>query len=154
MLRAGDGRLRVQGAFNQGQRVGSFIFWTARGTRVAHVPFDADRINGTLSLWYDEAADDRDGPRKLVAGYRAGERHGLTRSWYADGRLRAEYDYREGALISARAWSDAGLAYDEARSRAMADADRAVDAEYLDALLATVRRHLPDCAPPPAQQHA
>jgi len=44
-----EGRLRVQGAFSQGQRVGSFIFWASNGARIAHVPFDADLVNGTVS---------------------------------------------------------------------------------------------------------
>ena len=153
-LRMADGRLRVQGAFSQGQRVGSFIFWTSAGVRIAHLPFDADQISGTVSLWYATARAGAEPGRKLEAGYRSGERHGLTRSWYPSGRLRAEYDYAEGALTAARAWSEAGAAYDETRARQMAERDRAADVEYLDTLLATVRRHLPDCAPPPPQQNA
>jgi hypothetical protein len=152
-LRAPDGRLRVQGAFTQGQRVGSFIFWSSTGVRIAHLPFDADALNGTVSLWYIDAPAGDDAPRKLEAGYRAGERHGLTRSWYPDGRRRAEFEYAGGALVSAYAWSPAGTAYDETEARALAERDRASDVEYLDALLATVRRHMPDCAPPPARLH-
>jgi len=153
-LHGADGRLRVQGAFSQGQRVGSFIFWNSAGVRIAHVPFDADVVSGTVSLWYAEARGNAEPPRKLTAEYRAGERHGITRSWYADGRRRAEYDYAAGALVAARAWSDAGGAYEEARASAQAARDRADDVEYLDALLATIRRHQPDCTPPPPQQHA
>jgi len=122
--------------------------------RIAHVPFDADLVNGTVSLWYADARDGAEPAHKLTAEYRAGERHGLTRSWYPDGRLRAEYDYAAGVLESARAFSPAGGAYDESRARAMAERDRAADVEYLDTLLATVRHHQPDCAPPPPQQPA
>ena len=153
-LRAPDGRLRVQGAFSQGQRVGSFIFWSSTGVRIAHLPFDADALNGTVSLWYVDATDGDDPVRKLEAGYRAGQRHGLTRSWYPDGRRRAEFDYADGTLVAARAWSPAGTTYDDTQARALAERDGAADVEYLDALLATVRRHMPDCAPPPARQHA
>jgi hypothetical protein len=154
-LHAADGRLRVQGAFSQGQRVGSFIFWSATGVRVAHLPFDADELNGTLSLWYpDSGRPGTESPRKMTAGYRTGRRHGLTRSWYPGGRLRAEYDYADGSLVSARAWSETGRAYDEARARDLAERDRAADVEYVETLLALVRRHMPDCAPPPAQQPA
>ena len=147
-LRAADGRLRVQGAFSQGHRVGSFIFWSSSGVRVAHLPFDADALSGTVSLWYARPGRDAEPPRKLEAGYRQGVRHGQTRSWYADGRRRAELDFADGVLTSARAWSDAGVALDEAEARALAERDQAADAEYLDSLLAIVRRHLPDCAPP------
>jgi hypothetical protein len=153
-LRSSDGRLRVQGAFNQGHRVGSFIFWTSSGVRVAHLPFDADQLAGTVSLWYAEARGDAEPARKLEATYRAGERDGETRSWYPDGRLRAEYEYAAGALRGARAWDAAGAPLDEGRARALAERDRAADADYVDTLLAIVKRHLPDCAPPPVQQRA
>ena len=153
-LQSADGRLRVQGAFNQGQRVGSFIFWTSAGVRVAHLPFDADVLAGTVSLWYAEAPPGAEPPRKLEAVYRQGERHGQTRSWYASGKPRAEYEYVEGALRSARAWSETGTAYDDAQARALAERDRVADGDYLETLLAIVRRHLPDCAPPPPQQRA
>jgi len=153
-LRAMDGTLRVQGAFNQGQRVGSFIFWTSSGMRVAHLPFDNDVLAGTVSLWYADVRAGPEPPRKLEAAYRRGERHGQTRSWYASGQRRGEYEYIDGELRSARAWSETGDAYDEAAARALADRDRAADTDYLDALLAVVRRHLPDCTPPPAQQRA
>ena len=153
-LHSGDGRLRVQGAFNQGQRVGSFIFWTAGGVRIAHLPFDNDVLAGTVSLWYAEARAEGDPPRKLEAMYRQGERHGETRSWYASGTRRAEYEYESGTLRSARAWSEAGAAYDDAAARALAERDRRAYADYLDGLISIVRRHLPDCTPPPPQQRA
>lgn len=153
-LHAADGRLRVQGAFNQGQRVGSFIFWNATGVRIAHLPFDGDSLDGTVSLWYPDARAAAEPARRMTAGYRAGERHGLTRAWYPGGRLRAEFDYADGNLVSARAWTESGRAYDEAHARALAERDRADDVEYLDSLLALVRRHMPDCSPPPAQQPA
>jgi len=153
MLRSGDGRLRVQGAFSHGQRVGSFIFWSGAGTRVAHLPFDADALSGTLSLWYPHRSSG-EAPRKLQAGYRDGRRHGHARSWYPGGRLRAEFEYEDDALRSARAWTEAGRELREAEARALAEKDRAADDAYLDSLLATVRRHLPDCAPPPPAQRA
>jgi len=154
-LHAADGRLRVQGAFNQGQRVSSFIFWSARGVRVAHLPFDADDLSGTVSLWYEAGGRAvAEPPRKLTAVYRAGRRNGLTRSWYPGGRLRGEFEYRDDTLVSARAWSELGKPYDEARARDLAERERAADVEYLDTLLTLVRRHMPDCTPPPAQQHA
>lgn len=154
-LRSTDGTLRVQGAFNQGQRVGSFIFWTSGGVRVAHLPFDNDVLAGTVSLWYaGSARPGAESPRKLEATYRQGERHGQTRSWYASGHARGEYEYVDGELRGARAWSESGTAYDEAAARALAERDRAADADYIDTLLAIVRRHLPDCAPPPPRQRA
>jgi len=153
-LRDADGHLRVQGAFSQGQRVGSFIFWSPDGARLAHLPFDADRLNGTLSLWHAGATADADAPRRVEAGYRAGRRHGTTRAWWPNGRLREAAEYSDGALESVRVWDEAGVAVDDAQARRDADAARAAEERDIEALLTTVRRHLPDCAPPPARQQA
>jgi hypothetical protein len=153
-LRSPQGRLRVQGAYNLGQRVGSFIFWNEAGGRTAHVPFDADLVTGTLSLWYD-AETGEEGARRLEAVYRQGERNGPTRAWYPDGRMRLTAEYADGALQSARAWSDAGAELAPDAARALAEQERADDAKVLDDLVTLVRRHPPDChAPPPAQLRA
>jgi hypothetical protein len=153
-LRASDGRLRVQGAFSQGQRVGSFIFWNAAGVRIAHLPFDADALNGTLSLWYPRRNAADEPRRRIESTWRRGVRHGQGRSWYASGRRRAETEYSDGVLQSVRAWSEAGAALDQAGARAVAERDRAATDTDVDALTAIVRRHPPECAPPPAQQRA
>jgi len=153
-LRDADGRLRVQGAFSHGQRVGSFIFWSPEGGRVAHLPFDADRLNGTLSLWHAGATADGDPARRVEAVYRAGLRHGSTRAWWPNGRLREVAEYADGALLSVRAWDEAGAVVADAQARADADAARAAEQRDVDALLVTVRRHLPDCSPPATRQQA
>jgi hypothetical protein len=152
-LRDASGRLRVQGAFSQGQRVGSFIFWSADGSRLAHLPFDADRLNGTLSMWHP-AANDAEPPRRLEASYRAGVRHGTTRAWDPDGRLREAAEYADGALVSVRAYDERGEAMADAPARREAQAARAAEDREIEALLATVRLHRLDCAPPPVRQQA
>jgi hypothetical protein len=111
-------------------------------------------LAGTVSLWYAGAQAGAEPPRKLEAVYRQGARHGQTRSWYSSGQRRGEFEYVDGEFRSARAWTEAGAAYDEAAARGLAERDRAADADYIDTLLAVVRRHLPDCTPPPPQQRA
>src|SRR5690242_21909204 len=81
-LRAPNGQLRVAGAFNRGKRTGSFIFWTRNGVRIAHIPFDEDRVSGTLSLWFLEVGPSGDPAPKLQAAFAAGRRNGVSRSWY------------------------------------------------------------------------
>jgi antitoxin component YwqK of YwqJK toxin-antitoxin module len=153
-LRSPQGGLRAQGAYNAGQRVGSFIFWNDAGARIAHVPFDADLVNGTVSLWYD-AHTQSEGGRRLEAVYRRGERNGSTRAWYADGRPRLTAEYADGTLQSARAWSESGAELAPDASRALAEQERSDDADYLDTLASLVRRHRPDCiGAPPAQLRA
>jgi len=153
-LRTAQGHLRAQGAYNAGQRVGSFIFWNDTGARVAHIPFDADQVNGTVSLWY-EGQGPAEGARRLEAAYRRGERDGATRAWYPSGRLRLTAEYADGALRSVRAWSENGAELAPEASRSLAEQERSDDAGYLDTLESLVRRHRPDCgAAPPAQLRA
>lgn len=118
------------------------------------MPFDADLVSGTLSLWYD-AETGEEGTRKLEAVYRRGERNGPTRAWYPNGRARLTAEYADGVLQSARAWTDTGAELGPEAARAVAEQERADDANYIDQLTALVRRHPPDChAPPPAQLRA
>jgi hypothetical protein len=144
--------MRVQGAYNHGQRAGSFFFWSADGARIAQLPFDDDVLSGTLSLWYDGAGGEP--LRKLEAAYRNGERDGPTRLWSADGQLRGEFDYAAGRLTGERAYDDEGAPLTDAQSRALAERERAETARFVDDLLATLRRHPPDCHPTPSRQRA
>jgi antitoxin component YwqK of YwqJK toxin-antitoxin module len=144
-LRDAAGKLRAQGAFNRGARTSSFIFWTANGIRVAHLPYDDGVVSGTVALWYAQSLAGREPRQKLEAAYAKGQRHGLTRSWFPNGRPRGEYLYENGALTGAKAWNAVGaaLADDAARAQAMRDAGE--DAKYFASLDADVEKNLPAC---------
>ena len=124
-LRMPDGRLRVAGAFNHGKRIGSFLFWNAAGARIALLPFDDDAMNGTVALWY-LAANAKTEAQAQARG-RVCQRllAGDTRSWYPDGRPRAEFRYDHGVLAEARAWSAKALSLSDAEARALAARDQA-----------------------------
>ena len=143
-LRSDGGQLRVAGAFNEGTRTGSFIFWRANGVREAHVPYDGGRRNGTVATWYDGPVG-AEPPRHFESGWRDGQRDGQTRSWYADGRRRSQTEYRAGALVGTVGWTESGAPLSDAAARALAAHDQgAADAAYarLDAL---IRDHMPRC---------
>ncbi len=143
-LRTPDGHLRVAGAFNNGKRTGSFIFWSDDGVRVAHVPYDDDERNGTVATWYPGRSG-VEPARRFESAWRRGQREGLTRSWYADGRRRSETEYAGGALVTTVGWSDAGARLGDEAARALARRDaQAADAEYAE-LDQLVRAHLPRC---------
>ena len=89
-LHAPDGRIRVVGAFAQGRKTGTFIFWNSRGARVAVIPYDDDARTGTIALWHTAPGAGREFKRKLEAPYVANQLHGIKRSWYPDGRPRAD----------------------------------------------------------------
>lgn len=144
-LRAPNGQLRVAGAFNRGKRAGSFIFWSRDGNRIAHIPYDEDRVSGTLSLWFAERSANGDPQSKLQAAFSAGRRNGISRSWYPDGRSRAIYRYEADELVDARAWGAAGESLAESEARELALRDREEDEKYYASLDAIVRAHRPVC---------
>ena len=143
-LRDAGGQLRVAGAFNEGTRTGSFIFWRGNGVREAHVPYDNGLRSGTVATWY-EGASDREPPRHAEWEWRHGVRDGTTRTWYPDRHPRSETEYAKGAIVSSRAWSDAGERLADDAARALAESDeRDADAAYagLNDLIAS---HMPNC---------
>jgi hypothetical protein len=145
-LRSADGTLRAAGAFTKGARTGSFMFWSVKGARIAQLPFDDDALSGTVALWYMPKDAKGDPLPKLEAPYALGRRNGATRSWYPDGRLRAEFRYDRGQLVDARAFGGAGTPLPDGEARALAERDLAADAELLATLEALVRDHPPGCA--------
>ena len=144
-LRMPDGQLRVAGAFNQGKRTGTFLFWTRAGVRIALLPFDDDVLSGTVALWYSAGGPKSEPRRKLEAVYAAGRPAGGVRSWYPDGRARGEYRYTQGTLTEARAWNERGAALSETDARAMAARDSSLDEQFYSTLEAIVRDHPPPC---------
>jgi hypothetical protein len=139
-----DGLLRVAGAFNHGKRIGSFLFWSSTGVRLALLPFDDDVMSGTVALWYATAPARGEPSRKLEAVYVAG-RPVSARSWYPDGRPRGEFRYDNKQLAEARAWSAKGAPLPDAEARAMAARDLKADEKFYDTLLAIVRDNPPSC---------
>ena len=77
--------------------------------------------------------------------YSRGKLNGDKRSWYPDGRLRAQYRYESGALSEASAIRESGQAMSDADSRALAQSDAALDDAFVAALLATVSANPPRC---------
>jgi antitoxin component YwqK of YwqJK toxin-antitoxin module len=144
-LRMPDGTLRVAGAFTRGKRTGSFIYWSSGGVRIAHLPYDGDALSGTVALWYSEGTAKSEPKPKLEAVYAHGQRSGSVRSWYPNGRPRAEFRYEQGVLAEARAWNVKGGKLTEAESRAMAAQDVAMDDKFYTTLEATVRANPPPC---------
>jgi hypothetical protein len=145
-LRGEDGRLRVQGAFNRGLRTSSFLYWTANGIRVAHLPYDdGGAIGGTVALWHPQTLPGREARQKLEAAYAKGERHGVTRSWFANARPRGEYVYERGVLVSAKAWNAFGVPLADSAAHAQAVRDAEEDARFFASLDAMVDANLPSC---------
>ena len=144
-LRMPDGTLRVSGAFARGKRTGSFLFWSSAGVRIAHLPYDDDAMSGTVALWYLTGTSKSEPRQKLEAVYAHGRRAGGGRSWYADGRVRAEYRYDQGVLAEAHAWNTRGAPLSDVEARALATKDVTTDEQYYATLEAIVRDNPPNC---------
>ena len=144
-LRMPDGRLRVVGAFAQGRMTGTFIFWTSGGARIAVLPFDNDARTGTLALWYVAPDGRSEAGHKLEAPYVDDQPHGIKRSWYTNGALRAEYRYEHGALLEARAWTERGTPLSDAQAHGRALSDAENDNRYYGSLVGIVRDNPPAC---------
>jgi antitoxin component YwqK of YwqJK toxin-antitoxin module len=144
-LRMPDGMLRVSGAFARGKRTGSFLFWSSAGVRIAHLPYDDDALSGTVALWYSTGGPKSEPRQKLEAVFAHGRRAGGARSWYPDGRVRAEYRYDQGVLAEVHAWNTKGEPLADAQSRALAIRDLATDDEFYASLEGIVRDNPPLC---------
>jgi hypothetical protein len=142
-LKTADGRMRAAGAFAKGRRAGTFLFWGNGGLRLAVIPYDDGAKSGTVATWYDDAGRRREPRRKLEAPYVDNVLHGVTRSWYANGRPRGEYRYEQGDLAEATAWSEKGEPLPEGVARRMA----AIDRLTAEKLYASLEHMLADNAP-------
>ena len=145
-LRTRDGKLRVAGAFAMERRTGTFLFWTSAGARTAVIPYDDDARSGTVATWYVSDRAATESSHRLEAPYVAGERHGMSRSWYDSGKPRSEYDYEHGRLVDARAWTESGVALSAAAARAQAERDLRRDDSFLGSLERLVAGHKPHCS--------
>ncbi|MCC6377255.1 MAG: hypothetical protein IT519_00425 [Burkholderiales bacterium] len=150
-LSTADGRVRVLGAFNLGQRTSSFLFWSPGGVRIAQIPWDDGTISGTVALWYSDAPRGGDPPWKLQASFARGVPDGPTRSWYRNGRLSGEYFYDRGALVAAKAWTASGAPVSEERARAQAVKAAGENLRAFAALGAIVDANLPRCEGDPGR---
>jgi len=144
-LRMRDGTLRVAGAFTRGKRTGTFLFWSTSGARIALLPYDDDLLSGTVALWHSAGNPKTEPGPKLAAVYANGRRAGGTRSWYRDGRPRAEFRYENDVLTEARAWTTTGASLPESEARALAVRDLTADEQFYTTLEAIVRDNPPQC---------
>jgi antitoxin component YwqK of YwqJK toxin-antitoxin module len=144
-LRTQDGHLRVVGAFAQGRKTGTFIFWNSTGARVAVIPYQDDDKAGTVALWHTVPGARRELQRKLEAPYVDNRLHGVKRSWNPRGTRRAEFRYERGVLIEAKAWQDDGTPRGKPEAEAQAATDEVTDKRLFAGLEALIHDHPPHC---------
>lgn len=98
-----NGRIKVDGAYADGLKVGRWTFWHANGRRQEEGEFRADREEGVWARWYES------GHPLDAGGYRDGARWGRWTRWHPNGEKAEEGEYAAGAETGARArWSIKG----------------------------------------------
>ena len=144
-VRMRGGQPRIVGAFHDGVRTGTFIFWNANGARVAVIPYEDDVPNGTIALWHAGGRGVRSLARRLEAPMARGRPHGTWRAWHANGRLRYEVTYDRGTLGRAAAWEPNGRALTASEARRAIEAERRREDADLARLAAMIQEHRPRC---------
>jgi antitoxin component YwqK of YwqJK toxin-antitoxin module len=142
-LRSQDGRLRAVGAFAQGHKTGTFIFWTAGGARSAVIPYERDARTGTVALWY--TAGGRETAKRLEAPFRDDVVNGALRSFHPNGAQRVEARYEQGALTAVSAWDARGKPLAEGVARQMATRDLEANGRLLAGFEGQIQHNLPHC---------
>ncbi len=142
-LRSQDGRLRVVGAFAQGHKTGTFIFWTDNGARSAVIPYERDARTGTVALWY--TAGGRETAKMLEAPFSDNAMNGVLRSFHANGAPRTEARFEQGVLMAVAAWDARGKPLPEAQARQTAARDLEASARLIAGFETLIERNLPHC---------
>ena len=139
-----SGQPRVVGAFRDGMRTGTFIFWNDSGTRVGVIPYDEDMASGTIALWYATTGN-RPAARWLEAPVVRGTPHGERRAWHPNGRLRYEARYERGVLLEVSAWDATGRALASAQARELVEKERRREEATIALLAKSIADHRPRC---------
>jgi antitoxin component YwqK of YwqJK toxin-antitoxin module len=142
-LRSHDGRLRAVGAFAQGHKTGTFIFWTDNGARSAVIPYDHDARTGTVALWY--TAGGREIAKRLEAPFSDNAVNGVLRSFHANGARMIEARFEQGALTTVAAWDARGKPLAQTQARQTAARDLEANTGLIAGFEALIERNLPHC---------
>jgi hypothetical protein len=139
-----NGTVEVSGSFTDGYRKGLFTFYRSSGEKISEVPYNQNRISGTVRLWYGpEYGTAR---KKLTAQYHDGQPEGTTEGWYPDGSLVERSTYVGGVLESTEVRDRKGRRLPNAEARAHVESAREADRTYFNVLAEVIEENLPSCA--------
>jgi antitoxin component YwqK of YwqJK toxin-antitoxin module len=146
-----DGPVVATGSFVDGKKHGVFTFYSTGGTKLAEIPYSNDAKSGTIRLWYSELAfPEAAGRPKLEVEYKLDLADGLKRSWWPSGAKRSSELFRDGSLLQAEAWDEAGASLSRSESEQRSRNSSRADADYFRILESEIDAHPPACAGPAA----
>ena len=128
-----------------GRRVGVWSIYTSSGVRVHEITYSHGVVHGIERMWY--SLPEAPGRLKAENHFERGQLNGSKRSWFANGRKRAEFLYEAGELVEARAWYPGGneLSRSDAETRARRDLE--FDRQLYESLETFIAEHRPTCPP-------
>lgn len=134
---------QAAGECRHGKPEGRWTLWDESGTKVAELTYRDGYFEGAVAFWHGAQAGPRlRGKLKARGAFVDGQWHGLTRTYWPDGRVRSERTYETDNLIDAQAFDQQGTALSEEEARKVAAADEEMDNALLDALDEYIRRWL------------
>ena len=145
-LQVVDGPVIATGSFVDGKKSGVFTFYSTGGTKLAEIPFADDVKSGTIRLWYGEFAyPEAAGRLKLEAEYVNNLASGQKRTWFPSGAKRYSAVYRDGSLVDAEAWNEAGGTLSRSQAEQVLIGSAEADAKYYRILESEIDAYPPAC---------
>ena len=150
-LQVVGGPVVATGSFVDGTKHGVFTFYSTGGTKLAEIPYSNDAKTGTIRLWYSEFAyPEATGRLKLEAECTSNLLDGRKRTWWPSGAKRSSELFRNGSLVEAEAWDEAGRSMSRSQADQLSRDSAEADAKYYRILESEVDAYPPACARPAA----
>ena len=146
-----DGPVVATGHFVEGKKHGVFVFYSQGGTKIAEIPYAGGAKSGTVRMWYSEYAyPGAAGRPKLEIEFANDLADGRKQSWWVSGGKRSSEVLRDGSLVQAEMWDEAGAPLPRDEAAQLSNASLDADASYFRSLESEVDAHPPACARPAA----
>lgn len=132
---------QAAGEFNAGKPNGVWTFWDDDGTKIVEITYINGMFSGAVTMWNPIASGPRSrGKLKFRGAFIDGDWSGSALSYYADGKIRSERVYRDGAISEAFVVDTQGKSLPPEEARKVADEDERIDNAFVDALDAYICR--------------
>lgn len=129
------GALQGSGQFDNGRRVGLWVFWDSGGTKAIELSYVDSTKEGPCQMWFGSfAMPSSAGQKKLEVHFANGLQDGKKRTWWANGRPKCDTELKAGAVTAARCWTPEGEPVPFADASRAARSELEADAKYLTAV--------------------
>ena len=103
-----NGKRARKGSYREGQLHGPFFEYTKLGKIKLCLLYDEGEKIGVARTWYTSG-----GRQMNFSRNDKGQLDGRWQSWHENGRIKTRREYRDGLLLSAKTWSQEGMALED-----------------------------------------